>query len=128
MSTVEDETIADMDSGHRKRNKLFDLDLETSQSRTHFVAINRRVAASRSWKILLLMPHRRLCARSSAIRTRSITMRACSRNIVSNFFSGEFIDYYEDLDGDNLPEDYKELYDYYNYYNENVRTSIQGHC
>jgi len=32
---------------------------------------------------------------------------------------GEFIDYYEDLDGDNLPEDYKELYDYYNYYNEN---------
>jgi len=30
---------------------------------------------------------------------------------------GEFIDYYENLDGDNLPEDYKELYDYYNYYN-----------
>jgi len=31
---------------------------------------------------------------------------------------GEFIDYYDNLDED-LPEDYKELYDYYNYYNEN---------
>merc|ERR1711970_727874 len=26
---------------------------------------------------------------------------------------GEFIDYYENLDGDDLPEDYKELYDSY---------------
>ena len=40
--------------------------------------------------------------------------------ICANFSEGEFIDYYENLDGDDLPEDYKELYDYYNYYNEKV--------
>ena len=27
-----------------------------------------------------------------------------------------------------MPEDYKELYDYYNYYNENVRIYIYRHC
>ena len=61
-----------------------------------------------------------------AVRNDSVTPRYVLVPILVSpthlfvfFETGEFIDYYDNLDED-LPEDYKELYDYYNYYNENV--------